>query len=266
MNEHNGWMRAARVFAVGAIGLAVTIAVNAQVQTAQQEQKGQATKTVKVENAQVLSVDGNDLILKMDDGTIRHLANLPESSRVTVDGKELGIHDLKPGMHLQKTVTTTTTPKVIVTTQSVTGKVFHVNAPLTVILTMDNGENQSFKVPNGQKFVVNGQETDVFGLKKGMIVTATKVVEEPVTQVEHEAKLTGKMPPPPPPPPADVPILVAVVTPVPPPPAAPAAAPAELPKTGSDLPLTGLVGLMLLAGSAGIRVFQRFRTSNPIAS
>jgi LPXTG-motif cell wall-anchored protein len=244
------------MLAVGAIGLASTIAVNAQVQTSQQEQTGQGTKTVKVENATVLSVEGNDLILKMDDGTIRHVANVPESSRVTVDGQQLGIHDLKPGMHLQKTVTTTTTPKVIVTTQSVTGKVWHVNPPLSVILTMDNGENQSFKVPNGQKFVVNGQETDVFGLKKGMIVTATKVVEEPVTQVEHEAKLSGQMPPPPPAPPADVPILVAVVTPAPAP-AAPAAAPAELPKTGSELPIMGLLGLMLLVMSAGLRVIRK---------
>ena len=43
-------------------------------------------------------VDGNDLVVKMEDGTIRHFPNVPESARVTVDGKELGIHDLKPGM------------------------------------------------------------------------------------------------------------------------------------------------------------------------
>lgn len=42
-----------------------------------------------------------------------------------------------------------------------------------------NGPNQSFQVPKGQKFTVNGQQTDVFGLKKGMNVSATAYTEVP---------------------------------------------------------------------------------------
>lgn len=255
MNARTGWMRVTMILAVGAIGLAFTVKMNAQVQSSTEEKAGQATKQVTVERAEVLSVYGNDVIVKMDDGTIRHISNVPESTRVTVDGKELGVHDLKPGMHLQKTVTVTTTPKVIVTTQTVTGKVWHVSPPNSVILTMDNGENQSFKIPKGQKFMVNGKETDAFGLKKGMNVSATKVVEEPITQVQHEAQLAGHMPPPPPAPSADTPILVAVVAPTPAP--AADAAPAALPKTAGNLPLIALVGWMLLAFSLGIRVFRK---------
>ena len=149
-------------------------------------------------------------------------------------------------------------PKVITTTQTVTGKVWHVNPPLTVILTLEDGTNQSFKIPKGQKFMVNGQETDAFGLKKGMMVNATKVVEEPITVVEQQAKITGHMPPPPPAPAADQPILIAVATPAPAP-AAPEAAPAALPKTGSNLPLIGLLGLLLLAGSGLVRMFRTAR-------
>ena len=78
-------------------------------------------------------VTGNDLVVKMSDGEIRHFPNVPESTRVTVDGQQLGIHDLKPGMTLQRTITTTTTPKVITTTQSVTGKVWYVQPPSSVI-------------------------------------------------------------------------------------------------------------------------------------
>ena len=48
-----------------------------------------------------------------------------------------------------------------------------------MILTLEDGTNQQFKIPNGQKFMVNGQMTDAWGLKKGMTVSATKVVEEP---------------------------------------------------------------------------------------
>jgi LPXTG-motif cell wall-anchored protein len=261
MNARTASKRLLMILAVGAIGLAFTGKMSAQVQTSTaHEPKGQTHET-KVERAEVISVEGNDIFVKMEDGSIRHIGNVPESARVTVDGKELGIHDLKPGMHLQKTVTTTTTDKVIVTTQTVSGKVWHVNPPTSVILTMENGENQSFKIPKGQVFMVNGQKLDAFGLKKGMIVNATKVVEEPLTQVQHETQLSGKMPPPPPPPSADAPILVAVATPAPAPAAAPEAAPApqSLPKTGSELPLIMLLGFMALAGSVGIRLIRADR-------
>ena len=258
MNARTKTMRMLMILAVGAIGLAVTVRMSAQVETSTDVTHGAATHQVQVVNATVVSVNGNDVIVKMADGTIRHIANVPESARATVDGKEVGVHDLKPGMHLQKTITTTTVPKVITTTKTVTGKVWHVNPPLSVILTMEDGKNEEFKIPKGQKFNVNGQETDAFGLKKGMIVNATKVVEEPITVVQQQAKISGTMPPPPPAPAADQPILIAVVE-VPAPAPAPAeAAPAALPKTGSELPLTGLLGFLSLAGAAGTRLFRKF--------
>ena len=101
--------------------------------------------------------------------------------------------------------------------------------------------------------MVDGQETDAFGLKKGMIVSATKVVEEPISVVEQQRKLTGTMPPPPPAPPADVPILIATAEPTPLP--APAA-PAELPKTASPLPLIGLLGTLALLLSFGLKAIR----------
>jgi LPXTG-motif cell wall-anchored protein len=230
------------------------------VQTDTTTTHGQATKTVQVDSAQVVYVSGNDLVVKMQDGTIRHFANVPDSARVDVNGKELGIHDLKPGMTLHKTITTTTTPKVITTTKSVTGKVWHVQPPNSVILTLDDGTNQEFKIPKGQKFNVNGQMTDAWGLKKGMMVSATKVVEEPITQVQREEKLTGTMPPPPPPPAEDTPILVVVARPAPAPAAASAVAqnaPPALPKTGSELPLLGLLGAFTLFSGLGLRLIRK---------
>jgi len=190
----------------------------------------------------------------MEDGTLRHFSNVPESAKVNVDGQELGIHDLKVGMKLQKTVTTITTPKTITTVKTVTGKVWHVTPPNSVILTLDDGTNQQFKIPKDQKFNVDGQMVDAWGLKKGMKVSATKVVEEPIVDVEHQRQLTGSMPPPPPPPPPDAPIIIAVMTPVP----APAAAPAELPKTASNLPLIGFLGLAALGTALGLKLIRRF--------
>lgn len=249
---------AASVMGVGALS------TRAQVQTDSTTNTEASMHHVKVEHAEVIYVSGNDLVVKMEDGEIRHIENVPESAKVDVDGKELGIHDLKPGMKLQRTISTTTTPRVITTVQSVTGKVWQVSPPNSVILTLEDGTNQQFKIPKGQKFTVHGEQTDAFGLKKGMVVSATKVVEVPETVVEQQRKLTGSMPPPPPAPPADTPILVVVN--MHPPAAAPATAsvakaeepaPTALPKTGSPLPLVGLLGLISLTSAFGIRLLRK---------
>ena len=214
-------------------------------------------------------VSGNDVVVKADDGTIRHFPNVAESVRVNVDGQMLGVHDLKPGMHVTRTITTTTTPKTITTVQSVTGTVWFVTPPLSVILTLADGKNQEFKIPKGQKFNVNGQMVDAFGLQKGMQITATRIVEVPQTVVTEQRRLTGKMPPPPPPIPPDQPILVVVSVERPVPAAAPAPAPApvqtaaapepaptKLPKTGSNLPLLGLLGFTSLSLALGSRLLR----------
>ena len=62
---------------------------------------GTATQTVKVERGEVVYVSGNDLILKMENGTLRHV-NVPESATATVEGKPIGIHDIKVGMKLKR--------------------------------------------------------------------------------------------------------------------------------------------------------------------
>jgi hypothetical protein len=225
-----------------------------QVQTTQSTTAHAPSVATTVERGEVVYVSGNQLVVKMEDGTMRDFPNVPDSARVMVNGQAMGIHDLKPGMKLEKTITTTTTPKTITTVQTVTGKVWHVNAPSSVILTLEDGTNQQFKVPKGQTFMVNGNKTDVFGLRKGMKVSATKVVEAPTTEVAQNSSVTGSLPPPPP----DAPILIAVAAPTPAPAAAaPEAAPAkELPKTASPLPLIGLLGLLCLAGSFMLKVYR----------
>jgi len=257
MRSNKIWTRTSLVLRVGVVCLAFVLSMTAQVQTTTKTTTGAAKVDNHVESGEVVAVSGNDLVVKMSDGTLRHVANVPESARVLVDGQELGIHDLKPGMKLQRTITTTTTPKTITTVQSVTGKVWFVSPPNSVILTLADGKNQSFKIPKGQKFNVDGQMTDAWGLKKGMNVSATKIVEVPVTEVAQSRTVTGEMPPPPPPPPADVPILVVeeVVVPA----QVAQAAPAQLPHTGSQLPLIGLLGFLLLASSFGLRVARKNR-------
>ena len=255
-------IKIALMLSVSSFFLASTVITSAQVKTDTTTSAGMPTKEVQVEHGEVVAVQGNDLIVKMADGTIRHFPNIPESARVTVDGQQLGIHDLKPGMKLQRTITTTTTPQTVTTVQSVTGTVWNVMPPTSVTLTMENGQNQTFKIPKGQKFDINGQMVDAFGLKKGMRVTATKVVEAPEMVVAQQKKVTGTMPTPQAPP-ADVPILIAKSEPSS---AAPAAAPAEtasatappakLPKTGSNLSLVGLLRLLFVVASFMLQLIR----------
>ena len=250
----NSKFRTLSVLAVSMAFVAFAAKTTSQVQTDTKTTTHAPSVTTSVARGEVVYVHGNYLVVKMEDGTMRDFPNVPESAKVTVNGQEMGIHDLKPGMKLEKTITTTTTPKTITTVQTVTGKVWHVNAPGSVILTLEDGTNQQFKVPKGQEFTVNGQKTDVFGLRKGMMVSATKVVETPITEVAQHTALAGTLPPPPPP---DQPILIAVATPVPAPSAeAPAAAEKELPKTGSLLPLIGLLGLLCVACSFTLKTFR----------
>ena len=198
MNARTRWTNTWLMLLVAGVWLASTLSMTAQVKSNTSETSHDATVETSVARGEVVYVSGNDLVVKMEDGTLRHINNVPESARATVDGKEIGIHDVKVGMKLEKTITTTTTPKTITTVQTVTGKVWHVNPPTSVILSLEDGTNQKFNIPKDQKFDVDGQKVDAWGLKKGMKISATKIVEEPVTQVEQEAKVSGQMPPPPP--------------------------------------------------------------------
>ncbi|HET6931259.1 MAG TPA: hypothetical protein VFI45_13125 [Candidatus Acidoferrum sp.] len=211
---------------------------------------GAPAKEVNVERGEVVYVSGNDVVIKMEDGSLRDFFDVPDSTTITVDGRQLNVHQLKPGMKVEKQTVTTSTPRVITKVETVTGKVWQVSPPSSVILTLEDGTNQTFKIPKGQKFTIDGQETDAFGLKKGMNVSAQRITEVPETVVTQEVRRTGTMPPAPPAPKQDVPVLI-VTAPAQAPvqtaaaqPAPAEPAPAKLPKTASLLPLLGLLGML----------------------
>jgi hypothetical protein len=194
----------------------------------------------------------------MDNGEIRHVV-APDSARALIDGREYSARELKPGTKLKATYTTETTSVMERTTTVGSGKVFFVSGP-NVILTLPNGENRQYKVKSDYKFMVNGQPATVFDLKKGMTVSAEKIVEEPKTIVSQNTVITGEFPAAPkpertevaaaPPRPSPAPAPAPAAAPAPPPQAEPEpAAPARLPKTGSLLPLIGLAGALLTSVS-----------------
>lgn len=250
--------------------LACLATSSAQVQTQTKEQVGTPTTKVEVQRAEVVYVEGNDLVVKTPDGQLKHIV-VPEGVTATVDGKELGVQDLKPGMKLQRTVTTTTTPRTVTTVKTVEGTVFHVSPPNSVILRMADGTNQKFRIPKDQKFTVDGRETDAFGLREGMKVSATAITEVPETVVAQQIKRTGEMPPAPETPPIQSAMLI--VVPVgandsspaaqsEPAPAAAEPAPAtqaqaQLPQTASFLPLLGMLGVLFSGSAVGMKLRRK---------
>src|SRR6185369_15253142 len=94
------WIKKGILLATGTLGLAFAVQTEAQVQTKTTTTAGESSHKVKVDRGEVYAVDGNDLIVKMEDGSLQHFPNVPETATATVDGKQLGIHDLKPGMKL----------------------------------------------------------------------------------------------------------------------------------------------------------------------
>jgi hypothetical protein len=198
----------------------------------------------------VVYVSGNDLVVKLDSGEVKQYTVAPGATAMA-DGKEITIKDVKPGMKLQKTITTATTPTYVQTIRTIKGRVWHVSPPKTVILTLPEG-NKQYRIPEGQKFNINGEEKTAWELRKGMNVSATVITTVPSTEVAITKSVTGKMPIPATPP-AEGALLVE--EPKAPVQQAAAGAPA-LPKTASIFPLLGAWGLLLVGASFALRMVR----------
>jgi len=155
--------------------------------------KGSSSVTTEKLHGTVAYVDGNTLVVKMASGDIRSFTP-PESRRFLIDGKELSVHDLKPGTKLAATVTKTETPVTERTTTVGEGKVWYVAGP-NVILTLPNGENRQYKVSDDYRFIIGGKKATVFELRKGMVVRAEKIVETPHVELAQDVAVTGSAPP-----------------------------------------------------------------------
>lgn len=258
---------AARLLPAAFLCFACAAVMMAQVKTTTTEQKGAPEKQVSVERGEVVYVSGNEVVVKMENGEIRHVT-VPDGATAVVDGKTITLKDLKPGMKLQRTVVTTSTPKTVKTVRSGTGTVMNVQAPNYATVRFEDGEVQRYRIPKGTKFTIDGQQKTAFDLRPGMKITATRIVEAPVVEVSEQRVVTGSTPPPPPPP--DVPILIAepakpapapaaaaAAEPVPAPAPAAEPAPTKLPKTGSMVPTLGLMGLLFSGASLGLRLLRR---------
>ena len=142
---------------------------------------------------EVMYVEGNDLLVRLQPGGLYRFFEVQPGRQFVIDGQNKLISDLKLGTVLNATVVTRTQPLTVRTTSVVNGTVRHVQGNF-VILTLPDGQHREYVVPDSQAFVVNGKPATVKELRKGMKVSATKIVEEPITEMSEQVTVTGKAP------------------------------------------------------------------------
>jgi hypothetical protein len=180
------------LIAIGGIAMACAMTVTLAAMSAQME-----LKTTEVKNFEVVSVHGNIVVAKTDAGAKEY--TVTDDFRFTIDGKKIGVHDLKPGMKGTATVTTTTTVTPMYLTEVKKGEVTKVFGNSVVVhtdnafklFTEEDVKNRGFTVMR------NGQPVDFSQLKVGDNITATIVTSMPpreVTKQEVDAMISSPPP------------------------------------------------------------------------
>jgi len=200
--------------------------------------------TYEVKSGTVVSVFGDQLVVKMGDGSMKEIT-VPAGFKFNVDGRQVGLSELTPGTNLTATIKTSHRPETVHTTTIRNGEVLKVTG--STLWVREDGVNKSIKVPTGFKFDMNGEKVGISDLRPGTKLTAEIVTTSERTVSDRDVQIAGSTPPPPP-----APALAPAPAPMAEPEPAPAA-PAELPKTASPLPLIGILGLALMAAGASLR-------------
>jgi hypothetical protein len=182
-------------------------------------QTGQpATMTsTRIVNATVVSVDGNNVVAQDAAGHATQYT-IPDGFRFQFEGKDIGVADLKPGMHVSATITTTTTTTPVWVTTIKTGKVLVVSGHSLIVRGPEGNRVFSNKDAEQRNVTVmrNGQPVSLSDLRAGDIFTATIISDEaPRVVSEREVQAMAHAAPQPAPAPTEAPA------------AAPAAAPTE---------------------------------------
>jgi hypothetical protein len=221
---------------------------------------GQAQETStssEVKNFEIVTVEGNQLVVKLPEGP--KALTVPDDFRFTVNGKQVPVSELKPGMKGTATITTQTTVTPVSVTEVKNGTVFERSAGMITVQTPEGFKrfSQGDLDKRGVKIVKDGKPVNLEDLNKGDKLTATIVTSKPprtMTKQEVQASVSEAAP-------AEV-----AAKPAPSraagtsgsaaaPATAAAPAPAKtLPKTASSWPLLALLSALSLATGLGLTI------------
>jgi hypothetical protein len=220
-----------------------------------------STTSTETKKFEVLAVEGNSLVVKLPEGTKE--ITVPEDFRFNVDGQQLSVRELKPGMKGTATITTKTTVTPVTVTEVKNGTVMQASGA-SIIVRTDQGIKmftQGDVDKRGVKIVRNGQPAQISDFREGDRLSATIITSKPptvMTQKQVDANLAKAPAAPAAAPPAAPP--AAAAAPAPSAPAAPAATTGstrKLPKTASSWPILGLASVLSLALGLALTIRRR---------
>src|SRR4249920_2851213 len=154
----------------------------------------QTTTSSETKSFEVLAVDGNQLDVKLPEGT-RELT-VPEDFRFTVNGQQLSVHQLKAGMKGTATITTRTTLVPVTVTEIKNGTVVVKSSAGIIVRTAEGVKSfsQSDVDKRGVKIVRDGKFVEVAELREGDRLSATIITSLPpkvMTDKEVNATLAA---------------------------------------------------------------------------
>jgi len=215
---------------------------------------------------EVISVDGNTLVVKLPEGT-REIT-VPEDFRFNVNGQDMSVHELKPGMAGTAVITTRTQSTPVTVTEVKSGEVVMASGGSIYVKTAD-GQVKAFTQgeidKRGIKILRDGKPAQLSEFHKGDRLSATIVTSQPpkvVTEKEVQAQLAAAEKPAAAPTPAPSTAAQGLAGPATQAAAPPAAerAPQEaraLPKTAGPQPLIALVGFASMLLGATLTISRR---------
>ena len=143
-------------------------------------QDATATQTSEVIKFEVISVDGNTLVVK--DQTGAREVTVPEDFKFTVDGKSMSVHELTPGMKGTAQITTTTVVRPVTVTTIKKGTVVK-RVRDAVYVKVEDGSTRKFTKgeleQRGIQVIMDGKPVRLADLKGGDMLTATIVTSAP---------------------------------------------------------------------------------------
>ncbi len=147
----------------------------------------------RVENAEVVYVEGNDVVVKLTDGGVREF-EIPDTCKFSIDGKDVTVLEMKPGMKLTATIITATPPRWVDTVEVIEVGTVWRNVGSSLIITTPQGENKMYRVPSGGKVTIDGKEKTLAELRQGDKITATIVTTTIAPGMGNAAAVVHKAP------------------------------------------------------------------------
>ncbi len=154
----------------------------------------QSTTSTETKAFEVLAVEGNQLIVSLPEGT-RELT-VADDFRFTVNGQQLSVRQLRPGMKGTATITTRTTVTPVTVTEVKNGTVMQ-SSGSTIIVRTDEGIrafSQGEVDKRGLTIMRDGKPAQLSDFRQGDRLSATIITSMPpriITEKEVEATLAA---------------------------------------------------------------------------